>query len=140
MREGSRRGSDATNPARAPAGLAIGPVTGALLVEQESWRWVFLINAPSGVAALVAVLVVAEDRAPRSPVGRADPLGILLTGIVLFAVAFALSEGMAYGWGSPAIVGLLAAAALPGLTLVARRYGRREPGASIVARVNRTAF
>lgn len=122
------------------AGLAVGPLIGALLVEQESWRWVFLINAPLGVAALVAVLMVAEDRATRSPVGRVDPLGILLTGIVLFAVVFALSEGMAYGWGSPAIVGLLAAAALSGLTLVARRYGRRESGASIVARVNRTAF
>jgi MFS family permease len=48
------------------AGASIGVVAGGLLTELASWRWVFLVNVPLGVAVLVAAFAVLDD-APGAP-------------------------------------------------------------------------
>jgi EmrB/QacA subfamily drug resistance transporter len=87
---------------------------------------VFYVNLPVGVAAfLVAGRVVAESRNPAA--GRLDLPGLLLGGVGLGAVTFALIEGNQRGWGSPAILGLLAVGVAALVAFVAVEARRREP-------------
>ena len=89
-------------------GAALGPVIGGTLV-QVNWRWVFWINVPVGLAAVVlAVRVVPESRDPASS-GRPDILGAGLLAAAVGLVAFALVEAPGWGWGSAGFIGLLAA-------------------------------
>jgi EmrB/QacA subfamily drug resistance transporter len=84
---------------------AIGPVLGGLLVTDVSWRWVFFVNLPIGVIALVfGALFLREHREPDA--GRFDVGGFLLAGTGLPALMYALSEGPSRGWGSPLILGI----------------------------------
>ena len=58
---------------------ALGPVLGGLLVTDLSWRWVFYVNVPIGIAALVFGLLFLEDNVQAQP-GRFDLTGFLLGG------------------------------------------------------------
>src|SRR5204863_3906007 len=78
---------------------ATGPVLGGLLVDQLSWRWVFYVNVPIGIAAcLFGLTFLHEYREPAA--GRFDVAGFLLAGGGLALVMYALSEGPTYGWTS----------------------------------------
>lgn len=97
---------------------ALGPVAGGLLV-QVSWRWVFLINVPVGVVALLAGRRVLPGGHRREQDPLPDLLGALLLTAAIAALALGVVEGNAWGWHSPRILGLLIAAlVLLGLFLV----------------------
>lgn len=82
----------------------IGPVLGGLLVTDLSWRWVFYVNVPIGLAAfLFGVLTLREQR--HDEPGRFDLAGFVLAGAGLGACMYALSEGPAKGWTSSGILG-----------------------------------
>lgn len=84
---------------------ALGPVLGGLLVTDVSWRWVFFVNLPIGVVALVfGFLFLKEHKEPDA--GRFDVGGFLLAGAGLPALMYALSEGPTRGWTSPLILGV----------------------------------
>jgi EmrB/QacA subfamily drug resistance transporter len=84
---------------------ALGPVVGGLLVTDVSWRWVFYVNVPIGLAAFVfGVLFLHEHREPDA--GRFDLGGFLLAGAGLPALMYAVSEGPSRGWSSSLILGL----------------------------------
>ena len=96
--------------ATAGVAAAIGPVIGGLLVA-ASWRWVFLINVPIGVAALI----VGWRRLPRipgHPVERPATPGVLLATGGIAVLTFGLVKGSDWGWTSGLTIGLLAAAAV----------------------------
>ena len=83
---------------------ALGPVLGGLLVDQASWRWVFFVTVPVGVAALLFGLrFLDESRADQ--VGSFDVGGFLLAGLGLGAVMYALSQGPEHGWSSAGVLG-----------------------------------
>lgn len=85
---------------------AVGPVLGGFLVDQLSWRWVFYVNVPIGIAACVfGFFYLYEHREPSA--GRFDLVGFLLAGIGLALVMYALSEGPSNGWLSISILGSL---------------------------------
>ncbi|MEO8972814.1 MAG: DHA2 family efflux MFS transporter permease subunit [Ktedonobacteraceae bacterium] len=85
---------------------AVGPVLGGFLVDQLSWRWVFYVNVPIGIAAcLFGFFFLYEHREPTA--GRFDLVGFLLAGIGLALIMYALSEGPAYGWLSAGILSSL---------------------------------
>ena len=93
---------------------AVGPVLGGLLVDQLSWRWVFYVNVPIGIAAcLFGLLFLLEHR--ESTPGRFDLAGFLLAGIGLALIMYALSEGPSHGWTSVGI----AASAIGGVIILA---------------------
>lgn len=85
------------------AAPALGPILGGLLVTHASWRWIFLINVPIGVAGLFfGMKFLREQREPTS--GRFDIPGFLLSGSALALIVYALSEGPRAGWGSTDVV------------------------------------
>ncbi len=102
-------------------GVAIGPVTGGLLLEHFSWSSVFWVNLPIGAIALVAgFFFVPETKDPTAP--RLDPLGALLSIIGLGSVLFAIIEGPSKGWTSSevlvgALIGVVGVAAFVGWEL-----------------------
>lgn len=92
------------------AGLALasGPLLGGALTQID-WRWIFLINIPLG--ALTVLLTLARIRESREEgIARTiDVPGFLTLGAGLTALVLALDQSNEWGWGSPAIVALLAA-------------------------------
>lgn len=87
---------------------ALGPVIGGVFVTDLSWRWVFFVNLPIGLAAVLFGLIFLEDQRPES-VGRFDVRGFILSGVGLGLLMYGLSEGPNAGWGSTRIVASLAA-------------------------------
>jgi EmrB/QacA subfamily drug resistance transporter len=82
------------------AGLAAvaGPVLGGIIVTNLSWRWVFFVNVPIGVAALFATFLIVPDIRPGRR-HRLDLVGVALASAGLFAITFGLIEGQRYDWG-----------------------------------------
>ena len=107
-------------------GAALGPVIGGALVQVD-WRWVFWINVPVGVAAVVlAVRVVPESKDPNVS-GRPDILGAGLLAAAVGLVALALVKAPEWGWGSASFLGLLAASLACGWAMVYRSRRHHSP-------------
>src|SRR3954453_1159434 len=92
---------------------AVGPAVGGVLVE-ASWRWVFLVNLPVGIAALVlAVRLVPDSRDPQ--VGRLpDLLGAGILAVSIGTLALGLVQGPDWGWTATGTVGALVVAGVGG--------------------------
>ncbi|HEX4248734.1 MAG TPA: MDR family MFS transporter [Pseudonocardia sp.] len=90
---------------------ALGPVVGGLLVTDLSWRWVFYVNVPIGIAVLLFGLLFLDRATPGAP-SRFDLPGFLLSGIGLGALMYGVSEGPDQGWGTAAVVGPIVAGVL----------------------------
>ncbi|WP_231591329.1 MFS transporter [Saccharothrix sp. ST-888] len=93
--------------------IAIGPITGGLLIEHFWWGSVFLINVPIVAVALVAMALLVPDSRDPNP-GRLDPVGVVLSVIGLVALIFGIIKGgeladftKPAAWG-PLLGGLLA--------------------------------
>ena len=93
--------------------LALGPLVGGLLTQGVSWRAVFFINLPIGLA-IVAAAHFTLPRRPRPHVaqGAIDWVGFPLLLFGLGSLVLGLMQGQEWGWGSPAILALLGAAAV----------------------------
>ena len=106
--------------------LALGPVLGGLLVTSLSWRAIFWINIPIGIAAIILTqLFVPESRAATAR--RFDPWGQLLVVVLLGTLTYGVIQGPEAGWGSPAIMAMFAIAAASAVALVLVESRRRQP-------------
>ncbi len=85
-------------------GAVAGPAMGGLLVSLD-WSWVFFINIPVGLVAIVTALIILDNRLFPRPSQRPkfDWLGAALSVGALIALLMAITSGPRIGWESPAI-------------------------------------
>jgi EmrB/QacA subfamily drug resistance transporter len=93
-------------------GAVVGPIIGGLIVTNYAWEWVFLINVPVGIIAILATLVIVPESVDPLASKRLDWTGLVLSGSAIFALVYALIEGPKRGWTSPVILGLLVVSAI----------------------------
>jgi EmrB/QacA subfamily drug resistance transporter len=106
--------------------VAVGPVLGGLLTSGVSWRWIFFVNIPVGIAALLVTLrQVDESRSPAAK--RPDVPGFLTFSSGLAALTFGLIRSEPDGWGSTTVVLSLCAAAVLLAGFLVVELLQREP-------------
>jgi EmrB/QacA subfamily drug resistance transporter len=106
--------------------LGLGPVVGGLLVDTVGWRYVFIVNVPVGIIAMVLItMFVPGSKAERAR--RIDPVGQVLVIMALVSLVYAIIEGPSDGWGSTLIVALFALSVASLITLIFYELRRYEP-------------
>jgi EmrB/QacA subfamily drug resistance transporter len=93
-------------------GAVLGPIIGGLIVTNYAWEWVFLINLPVGIFAILATRRIIPESADPQASGRLDWGGLFLSGFGIFALVFACIEASKRGWTDSLILGLLAGSAV----------------------------
>jgi EmrB/QacA subfamily drug resistance transporter len=105
---------------------ALGPVLGGLLVTDLSWRWVFYVNVPIGMAAFAFGAIFLHQPAQQEP-GRFDLAGFLLSGLGLGLLMYGVSEGPELGWHDTQVQAAIAAGALLLAAMVAVELRSEAP-------------
>ena len=106
--------------------VAIGPLVGGVITEHLGWEWIFFVNIPIGLTAIVLTErkianVTAQDPEP------VDLPGLLAFSTALFLLIFGLIRGNPEGWGSPLILACLGGAAVLLAAFVAVEARSRHP-------------
>jgi EmrB/QacA subfamily drug resistance transporter len=105
----------------------VGPLLGGFLTDNFSWRWVFYINLPIGIAALVVTSIVLPNTIasgrPRIDYAGFAALSLAVSGLVLVSTW----GGVEYAWGSPTILGLIAATVVALVVFVLLERSAAEP-------------
>jgi len=91
--------------------VAVGPLVGGVITESLGWEWIFFVNVPIGIAAMV----LTERKIINVFAERPEPIdvpGLITFSSALFLLIFGLIRGNPEGWGSSLIVACLLAALL----------------------------
>jgi len=127
------------------AAVAVGPVLGGIITSGLGWKWIFFVNVPIGIAAVIIAFTKVEDSRDPNATG-VDWAGLVTFSGALFLLVYALVQGNDKGWGSTEIVTLLVLAGALLVAFVLVEHLQRRPmldlalfrrpaftGASIVA-------
>jgi EmrB/QacA subfamily drug resistance transporter len=93
------------------AAAAVGPALGGVLVTYGDWSWIFLVNVPIGVVAVVVCAWVIPRGERQEAGGGIDIPGMVISGAGLFCLTLALVQGGTWGWTSATVVALFVTAA-----------------------------
>jgi len=118
------------------AGAALGLVLGGVLTDGASWRWVFFVNVPFGIAVLALAPLVIQEPA-RLP-GRLDVPGGLTATLGACSAVFGFIRAASDGWSDPAAVIALVAAVVLLAGFVGAERRSREPLVPLGLLANRT--
>ena len=122
----------------AGAANALGPIIGGVIVDAVSWRYIFVINIPVGIIAIIATLLVVKETTDPQTDRHIDIPGVLLVSVALFCLTFALVEGQKYGWTSPVILALFAVALISFIAFILVELRLERPLAQLRLFKNRT--
>jgi len=118
--------------------LSIGPLVGGLLTEHANWNWIFFINVPTGLAAVLLAPVLIEESRDTSIERRSDLPGLALSSLGLFALTYGFIEATTYGWASGQIIGAFLAAAAALAAFITLEMRQRVPMLDMSLFRNRT--
>jgi EmrB/QacA subfamily drug resistance transporter len=106
--------------------VAVGPVLGGAITSGLSWRWIFFVNLPIGILALVVTLrQIVESRDPRAR--RLDWAGFVTFSAGLGLLVFALIRSNEAGWGSTEVAGSMTVAVMLLMVFIVVEAAQREP-------------
>jgi EmrB/QacA subfamily drug resistance transporter len=106
--------------------VAVGPVLGGAITSGLNWRWIFFVNVPIGIFALIVTLLrVEESKLPNAP--RPDWFGFVTFSLALAGLVLGLIRSQADGWGSAVVLGSLIAAGVLLVAFVVIEMRVREP-------------
>ena len=106
--------------------LAIGPLVGGLLTEHLTWSWIFFVNIPVGIVAILASFVFIDESRDETH-ERLDIPGLLSSGLGLFSLTYGLIEANTYGWTSGRIVAAFVVAVVSLIVFVELERRQRAP-------------
>jgi EmrB/QacA subfamily drug resistance transporter len=118
--------------------IAVGPVIGGFLVAHGSWRSVFFINVPAGIAGLLLAAAVVPESRDLTRSRRVDPPGLAAGTAAVTALTYALIEANSRGWTDGLILSSFAAAAVLLIAFVAIERHRAFPMLPLGMLRNRT--
>ncbi|HEX5583235.1 MFS transporter [Gaiella sp.] len=107
-------------------GGGFGLVVSGVIVDNASWRWMFVV----GAAVTAVAMVLVHRFVPESPVrssGGIDVPGAILFSVMLTTLLLGLSQGESWGWTSPAVLALFVGSALSAITWVLFELHVDEP-------------
>jgi len=93
-------------------GNAMGPPLGGILTDELSWRWIFFLNVPIAVIAVLVTWAKVHQPRPKVEDERIDYPGIATLSTGLFLILLAFDQAADWGFGSPAVIGMLVVAGL----------------------------
>jgi len=111
----------------AAGGGAAGLVLGGILTETLSWRWVFFINLPIGIAAALFSLRMISNKAAEEKPETSDVAGAVTVTAGLLVLVFAIVKASSYGWGSDRTIGLFVVAVVLLVSFVVTELRSRAP-------------
>jgi EmrB/QacA subfamily drug resistance transporter len=110
--------------ALAALGATAGLVFGGLLTRFAGWQYVFLLNVPVGVVALLLIRRVVPETRVEAERRRYDPLGAVMVTGALVLLAYAIAQAPRFGWGATRTIAELAiGGVLLGAFLAVERRG-----------------
>ena len=115
--------------ATAALAAAAGPTLGSLLIEAESWRWVFYVNLPVGLAAFAAGTRVLVERRDEAPATLPDGVGVVLIVGAVGLVSLGIIEGPSanWGWSDARVIGAVVVGLLLLVAFVLRSLRHHDP-------------
>ena len=122
-----RGGAIGTWTAWGGIGILAGPIIGGQIVDSASWRWIFVINVPLVIIALVLSGIAVPGRAEGMPNVRIDWLGAALAALGLAGISFGLIEQPVLGWSAPGVWGALVAGLVLMVAFVVHEMRTRMP-------------
>ena len=106
--------------------VAIGPLVGGIITSGIGWRWIFFVNIPIGIVAVV-ITMAKVDNAKFTTGRKIDWLGFVSFTVSLFMLVYALVQGNAKGWGSTYIVSLLVGSAVLMTVFIVGEWLQKDP-------------
>jgi EmrB/QacA subfamily drug resistance transporter len=122
-----RGGAIGTWTAWGGIGILAGPILGGQIVDSASWRWIFIINVPLVILALVLSRIAVPGRAEGMPDIRIDWMGAALAALGLAGISFGLIEQPVLGWSAPGVWASLVAGVVLMVTFIGHEMRTRMP-------------